>query len=86
MPAAEVAKNKTMAQIQPSSAATTNSGLPSGVGLYDFATKMTTEISDGRTDAVKWLADSRRVVYFANHGSELVVQDTITRKRTVQEV
>jgi hypothetical protein len=35
---------------------------------------------------VRWLADSRRLVYFANGGTKLVVFDTATRKRTVIEV
>jgi hypothetical protein len=35
---------------------------------------------------VKWLADSRRVVYFGKNGTELVVLDTATRKRTVVDV
>ena len=35
---------------------------------------------------MKWLADSRRVVYFAKKGAELVVLDTVTRKRTVVDV
>ena len=38
------------------------------------------------TYAAKWLADSRRVVYFTKNGSELVVLDTVTRKRTVVDV
>ena len=41
---------------------------------------------DDETYAAKWLADSRRVVYFAKNGWELVVLDTVTRKRTVVDV
>ena len=33
-----------------------------------------------------WLADSRRLIYFAKSGSELVVLDSMTRKRTVIDV
>jgi hypothetical protein len=35
---------------------------------------------------VKWLADSRRVVYFTKNGWELVVLDTVTRMRTIVDV
>jgi Tol biopolymer transport system component len=63
-----------------------DSGRPSGAGVYDLAAKTTTMFDDERTDAVKWLADSRRVVYFADHGAALVVMDTVTRKRTVVDV
>jgi hypothetical protein len=36
--------------------------------------------------AVKWLSDSRRVVYFAKNGAELVMMDTVTRTRSVVDV
>jgi hypothetical protein len=35
---------------------------------------------------MKWLADSRRVVYIGKNGTALVVLDTATRKRTVVDV
>ena len=35
---------------------------------------------------MEWLADSRRIVYFAKDGSELVVLDTVTRSRTAVPV
>ena len=35
---------------------------------------------------MKWLADSRRVVYFGKNGVELVVLDTVTGKRAVVDV
>lgn len=43
-------------------------GRPSGVGVYDFASQTTTMVSGDETFAVNWLADSRRVVYFTNRG------------------
>ena len=63
-----------------------DSGRTSSVGLYDLAAHTATRISDDEAYAVKWLADSRRVVYFAKNGWELVVLDTVTRKRTVVDV
>lgn len=35
---------------------------------------------------MKWLSDSRRIVYFANNGVELVMLDTVTRTRSVIDV
>ncbi|MGH9204869.1 MAG: hypothetical protein ACRD2A_26890 [Vicinamibacterales bacterium] len=43
-------------------------------------------ISTDVTYAPKWLADSRRVLYFTKNGSELVVVDSVTRTRTVVDV
>ena len=54
-------------------------GRPAGVGVYDFATSTTTMLSTDQAFHVEWLADSRRIVYFAKDGSELVVLDTVTR-------
>ena len=48
-------------------------GRPTGVGVYDFATSTTTMLSTDQAFHVEWLADSRRIVYFAKEGSELVV-------------
>ena len=62
------------------------SGRPSGVASYDLATRTTTEHNADDAYAVKWLADSRRLLYFNRNGSELVVFDTVTRKRTVVDV
>ena len=62
------------------------SGRSSVVGTYDLATQTTTIISADEAFAVKWLADSRRVMYFTKNRSELVVLDTVTRKRTVVDV
>ena len=58
------------------------SGRPAGVGMYDFGTRATTLLSPDQSFHVEWLADSRRIVYFAKDGSELVVLDTVTRLRT----
>ena len=63
-----------------------SSGRPSGVAVYDLNTQTTTPIAEDETYAVKWLADSRRVVYFAKNGSELVVVDSGSRQRTVVDV
>ena len=60
-----------------------DNGRPSGVGVYDIGAQTTTAIASDETPGVRWLADSRRVVYFAKNGGELVVLDTATRQRTV---
>jgi Tol biopolymer transport system component/serine/threonine protein kinase len=62
------------------------SGRPSGVGVYALAEARTVKVADDETYAVKWLADSRRVVYFTQGGSGLVVVDTVTGERTAVEV
>jgi hypothetical protein len=61
-------------------------GRPADVGVYDFSKQMITIVADDGTDAARWLADSRRLVYFAKRGSELVVLDTVSRVRTVLDV
>lgn len=66
--------------------ANSGSGRPIGVAVYDLDTHTLTQLSADGTDAVKWMADNRRVVYFANNGSTLVVVDTATRARTVVDV
>ena len=63
-----------------------DSGRPSGVAVYDLAAQTTTAVSADETYGVRWLADSRRLMYFTKNGSELVVLDTVTRKRTVVDV
>src|SRR5688500_4779026 len=60
----------------------TAGGRPAGVAMYDFAARSTTVLSPDQAFHVEWLADSRRIVYFAENGSELVVLDTVTRSRT----
>jgi Tol biopolymer transport system component len=64
----------------------TESGRTAGVGVYDLATRLTTAVSADDPFAVHWLSDGRRVVYFAQNGSELVVLDTVTRRRTRVDV
>ena len=63
-----------------------DSGRPSGIGTYDFATQATTEYNNDEAYAVKFLADGRRVVYFGKNGTELVVLNTVTRQRTAVDV
>ncbi|MBA2304924.1 MAG: serine/threonine-protein kinase [Acidobacteria bacterium] len=63
-----------------------DAGRPSGVGVYDLRTLTLTMAATDATYAVKWLADSRRVIYFTKNGAELVVLDTSTSKRTVVDV
>jgi Tol biopolymer transport system component len=62
------------------------SGRTAGVGVYDLSTRVTTAVSADDPFAVKWLSDGRRVVYFAKTGTELVVLDTVTRRRTSVDV
>jgi eukaryotic-like serine/threonine-protein kinase len=61
-------------------------GRPSGAAIYDLSSHLMTVLTDDPTDAVKWLADNRRVVYFTNKNLSLVVVDTVTRARTVVDV
>jgi Tol biopolymer transport system component len=63
-----------------------DNGRPSGVGVYDIASHNTTTITADETPGVRWLADSRRLVYFAGKGGELVIVDTVTARRTVVAV
>jgi len=62
------------------------SGRPSGVATYDLGTHTTTMISADETFGARFLADSRRVVYFTKNGAELAVTDAVTRARTVVDV
>jgi serine/threonine protein kinase/Tol biopolymer transport system component len=64
----------------------TDSGRTAAVGVYDLATHVTTALCTDDPSAVRWLADGRRVVYFAKNGTELVVLDTVTRRRTRVDV
>jgi len=57
-----------------------------GVAVYDLATHATTALNTDDASAVMWLADGRRVVYFANNGTELIVLDTVTLRRTSVDV
>jgi Tol biopolymer transport system component len=63
-----------------------DSGRSSGIGIYDLVAEVTTVVSADEAFAVRWLADSRRVVYFTTNGRELVVLDTLTRKRSAVDV
>ena len=62
------------------------SGRPSGVATYDLAAHTTTMISTDETFGTRFLADSRRVVYFTKNGGQLTVVDSVTRARTVVDV
>jgi Tol biopolymer transport system component len=64
----------------------TDSGRPSGVGVYDVAAARTALVSADKAFAVKWLSDDRRVMYFTDNGRELVVVDTVSGKRTRVDV
>jgi Tol biopolymer transport system component len=61
-------------------------GRPSGIGVYDLAAQATTMVSPDEAYGSRWLADSRRIVYFTKDGSELIVLDTVTLQRTVVDV
>jgi len=63
-----------------------DSGWPVGIAVYDLGTRTLTEVSKDATFATRWMADSRRVVYFTDHGLALVVFDTITGTRTAVDV
>jgi hypothetical protein len=47
---------------------------------------VTTALNDDETYGVRWLADSRRIIYFAKSGKELIVLDTATGRRTSIDV
>jgi serine/threonine protein kinase/Tol biopolymer transport system component len=61
------------------------SGKPAGVGIYDLASRRLRQISADASSWVRWLPDSRRVVYLTNR-SELVAVDTNSGLRTVVSV
>ncbi len=62
------------------------SGKTSGVAAYDLKTHTTTPIATDDTGGVRWLPDSRRVIYFSNTTGEMVVTDSVTRQRVVVPV
>jgi Tol biopolymer transport system component len=66
--------------------AAAESGRSAGVALYDLGTHKMTIVSPDGAFGVRWLADSRRIVYFARGGRDLVVLDTVSGKRTVVDV
>ena len=59
-----------------------DSGRPSGIGVYDVAAARTSIVSIDKAYAVKWLSDDRRVIYFTGNGRELVVVDTASGTRS----
>ncbi len=61
------------------------SGRQIGVAVYDVPTHTLTQLSGDDAAAVRWL-DDRRLVYFADAGTRLIVLDTVTRARTVVNV
>ena len=61
-------------------------GVPSGVGVYDLRTHVTTIVAPEPIWAAKWLADNRRIIYFTSDGTQLILLDTVTRERTVIDV
>ncbi len=61
------------------------SGNKSGVGIYDLDSATLRKVSGDRTSGVRWLSDSRRVLYLIESG-EVVVLDTVSSKRTVLDV
>jgi Tol biopolymer transport system component/serine/threonine protein kinase len=63
-----------------------DSGRPSGIGIYDVAAARMSVVSTDKAYAVQWLSDDRRVIYFTDNGWELVVVDTAGGKRTRIEV
>jgi Tol biopolymer transport system component len=62
------------------------SGRGAAVAVYDLRAHAMTEISSDQVDGAHWLPDNRRVVYFADRGTALVIVDTVTRQRTVVPV
>jgi eukaryotic-like serine/threonine-protein kinase len=62
------------------------SGRSSGIAIYELAQQATRVVSGDEAFAMKFLADSRRVVYFTKNGRELVVLDTVSLKRSVVDV
>jgi hypothetical protein len=45
-----------------------DSGRPSSVGIYDFATQTTSMLADAEACIVKWLSDNRRIVFSRRRG------------------
>jgi serine/threonine protein kinase/Tol biopolymer transport system component len=65
---------------------TSGSGRTSGVGIYDLKTHTTTILAPDDAGGVRWLPDSRHVMYFSNRTGEIVVIDSVTRHRSVISV
>jgi len=62
------------------------SGRTSGVGIYDLKTHTPTLIATDDAGGARWLPDSRRVMYFSNITGEIIVMDSITRRRSAVPV
>ena len=62
------------------------SGRSSGVAIYELGGQTTRVVAADEAFGVKWLADSRRVMYFTKNGQELVVVDTVSQTRSVVDV
>jgi Tol biopolymer transport system component len=57
-----------------------------GVAVYDLRSQALTVLADDRTDGVNWLPDSRRLLYFTDNGTRLMMLDAATKKRTAVPV
>jgi Tol biopolymer transport system component len=57
-----------------------------GVATYDLRARSLTKWSTDDTFGVRFLPDSRRLIYFTGAGSQLVLFDTVSRQRTVVDV
>jgi Tol biopolymer transport system component len=62
------------------------SGRTSGIGVYDLKTHTTTAVASDDAGGVRWLPDSRHIIYFSNTTGQLVVVDSVTRQRSVVSV
>ena len=64
-----------------------DSGRAAGVGVYDLHTHTLTTIASDETFGARWLPDGRRVICLTGTTHpELVVVDSVTRKRSVVAV
>jgi Tol biopolymer transport system component len=62
------------------------SGRSAGIAIYELAQQATRVVSGDEAFSVKFLADSRRIVYFTKNGRELVVLDTVSLNRSAVDV
>jgi serine/threonine-protein kinase len=60
---------------------TQDAGTQAGVGVYDTASAKVTALTTDRTVSVRWLPDGRRLVYFDEDRSRLVVVDAGSGQR-----
>jgi Tol biopolymer transport system component len=65
---------------------TADNGSPLGVAVYDMTSGAMTVVSRDETAFVRWLPDSRRVVYVEQTRHQLVVVDVDTRSRVATTV